>query len=759
MSVSFNPVLGWLGWLVIATLLCGLTWRVYRERLQSLSAPWRRTLLTLRFLTTGALLLFLARPAIVLTEPDDRPRRLLLLADSSRSMSVEDGPEGQTRRAAVLSLLQRQAEAFDDERIDVRLYDFSESLEPADEFADRTDGEWTDLAAAITETTKQNRDARVSAAVLFTDGAIRTPKPSTELVSAAVQTFAEETGATLNPVAIGSSTLSSEGVDLAVDEVLVAPTTFEKKTVPVRAKVRLQGFDGRKATVRLLLERPGPEGQAELVPLESAGGATPIKQVVGKGLSRTVSVDLSFRATEVGEFKLRVAVDPVEEELQQTNNVRDSLITVRKGGLRVLYLDTARWEQKFLRRVNTTSQVQVDYVFVPDAETLGELARDGGWFDTAQYDVFLIGDLPAASLDGSRRGAIGDDLADAVRRGAGVGLIAGPNLAERPIRGRLAQTLAAQFQGAAPLPREDGVRLTPTPEGLSHYVLKLGGPDVFETLPPLERVFPLRPVNNVVDVLAETPDGQPLLVAAEAGRGRTLVLGMADTWLWYRAGQEATHQRFWQQVILWLGHKDEEDRSGLVVTAAPREVDRGQSVEIEAFYGIEQLLSGGIDDDLRTEDLNRDSDGRIDVEIVRPDGTTETVLEGGRDDGNRLTYESTDEPGDYVVRATRRTADGEETAETAETAETRFIVNVSDPELDRPAIDLATLDRIAAGSGGLVLTPETFPDWIAELVASLDATDVSRERLISLWDGWPPLLVFLALAVIEWIMRKSRGLV
>ena len=29
-----------------------------------------------------------------------------------------------------------------------------------------------------------------------------------------------------------------------------------------------------------------------------------------------------------------------------------------------------------------------------------------------------------------------------------------------------------------------------------------------------------------------------------------------STWLWYLGGQHEAHQRFWQQVVLWLAHKD-----------------------------------------------------------------------------------------------------------------------------------------------------------------------------------------------------------
>ena len=737
MSISVNPVAGYLVWLLVSTGLLWATWRIYLPRIQPLSPAWRRVLLGFRLATTLALIVLLLRPSIVIDEPDDRPQRLLLLADSSRSMSVEDGPEGQSRREAVVSLIERSAGRLtDDERLEVRLYDFDQSLRSTETFGTATDGDWTDLAASLEELTRQNRDGRIASAVVLTDGAVRTAKPTSDLVAAAAQTFAEETGAAITPVAIGSSTLAIEGVDLVVEDVLVSPTTFEKKAVPVRAKVRLQNFDGRAANVRLLLEPLSGEG--ELIEIAPAPGTQPAASIRGRGATTTTTVELSFRAVQAGEFKLRVAVEPADDEIQTANNARDALITVRKGGLRVLYLDSARWEPKFIRRVNATSQIQLDYVFTPDFDSLVEAEQTDDWFTDQRYDVFLIGDIPVEAIDESRRVAIGGKLSAAIRRGAGVGLIAGPKLTERRPQGAFAVAMPGRFESGVPLATEEGVRLTPTPEGLSHFVLRLGGPQVFEQLPPLERVFPVVPSNEIVDVLAETPDGQPLVVVAEAGRGRTMLVAMSDTWLWYRAGQPEVHQRFWQQSLLWLGRKEEESDAGLQLTVSPRQVDRGEIVTAEASY----------------QSTSTAESGTLRVSLAKPDGTTAVLKDGGSESGFSIPVEDTDAAGDYTLKLERVVDD-----EPTETIERRFVVNASDPELDRPATDLATLDRVAAASGGTVITPERFDDWLTELLESLAAGDASRQRLVSLWDGWPPLIVFIVLAATEWTVRKSRGLV
>ena len=744
MSLTLDPIVGWFLWSVIAGLLFALLWLVYRPQLAELPAVWRRTLLMLRFGTLCLLLLLMLRPAIVISKPDDRPRKLLILIDQSRSMSVTDTAGNLSRREAAIELLQRNSSKFEESnRLAIQQFDFASELLPVTAPTLQTPGEWTDIRNAIAEATRGSASDRVVSALLLTDGAIRTPKPTSEAALAAVQTFVEETGANVNPVAVGSTTLAAEGVDLIVSDVLVTPVTFEKKIVPVQAKVRLQGFDGREATVRLLVERPGDDGSLSLQEVPLRRGATPTAVVRGRGLETELTVDLSFVASDIGDLKLRVAIDPLDEEVQQSNNSREALVTVQPGGLRVVYFDSARWEQKFIRQINRTSQIQLDYVFVPDAESFARDLEGADWFGQDGYDVYLVGDIPVELLD-DRPGAMGQQLAAAVRRGAGVGLLAGPRLAARPIRGTFAVTLPARLTTRKPLPVDNGVPLTPTPEGVSSYIMQLGGPEVFSALPPLERVFGLEPVNNVVDVLAEGPGERPLLAVAEAGRGRTLVFAAADTWLWYRAGNEAAHQRFWQQLLLWLGRKETESPAGLSLVLTPRQVDRGKPVTVTA--SVLDETGDSVDD----ASINLVLVGPAREEVLAEKVLAEKVSPGGVEESIAPAT-----AGDYIVRASRLAEDGS----VAEVVEKRFLVNASDPELDRPATDLAMLERIAAVSGGVVLTPESFDAWATDLLASLEAADVDREEVTSLWDDWPPLILLALVLTTEWAVRKAQGFV
>ena len=74
-----------------------------------------------------------------------------------------------------------------------------------------------------------------------------------------------ELGLPIYPVPYGG-TGGDAAFDLAVEEIAVDPLVFERKAVPVTARVRIAGGAGRAFTVRVLIEdrtgkRPGETGE------------------------------------------------------------------------------------------------------------------------------------------------------------------------------------------------------------------------------------------------------------------------------------------------------------------------------------------------------------------------------------------------------------------------------------------------------------------------------------------------------------------
>ena len=75
----------------------------------------------------------------------------------------------------------------------------------------------------------------------------------------------------------------------------------------------------------------------------------------------------------------------------------------------------------------------------------------------------------------------------------------------------------------------------------------------------------------------------------DGDKGRVLVLGAQDTWMWQRYGQPKAqdgkdiHSRFWRQMVLWLAHQDTDDSAVTARPAFPRLAVGGKQ---EVKFGI-----------------------------------------------------------------------------------------------------------------------------------------------------------------------------
>jgi hypothetical protein len=281
----------------------------------------------------------------------------------------------------------------------------------------------------------------------------------------------------------------------------------------------------------------------------------------------------------------------------------------------------------------------------------------------------------------------------------------------------------------------------PTDKGLKGFVMQLGPRDksraLWAGLPLLAGANRLKPSNEQqVEVWAETPEKQPLLLVNEAGRSRVAAFAVDTTWLWVSYDHAELHQRFWRQMILWLARKEADKDQPVWVKVEPRNYSPG---------AIASLTFGA-----RTADGDPLADANFEVEVTKPDGKPDKLTPHEASDESSSEFTKTAEPGDYWVRVTA--------GKTGQSAYTRFIVDARDLELDYPSADYDFLKELASVSGGTSLKPE-------ELGALLDRlkqtkmSDLTRIQVISLWDNWWLLLVFVCLMTSEWYLRKKNGLV
>lgn len=750
--MTLEPIWSWPVVVLTALALTAFVWATYRAQAAALTVGRRRTLLALKLIAVAVLVFAMFRPAVQFTETDENSAQLLIALDVSRSMNTPDGPASLTRFQAAQQDLQRQSNRWKSlsNRIAIRQFEFDQELRPAREGLTAGDGDATAIGATLESLLREVRQERTIGILLLSDGAQRALPPyDIDPLQAARKLAAEQ--APVYPIGYGATSLSSAAADLALQDLLIDPVVFERKLVPIKVQLRALGANRQRARLRVLVEdRTGKTiGEAgELVPAAGSATAKVQTEVEIRGNQDTQTIDLSFIPQKPGELKVAVEVEPLEGEVVTRNNRVETIITVRQGGLRVAYLDSARPEQYFLRMVNGADKIQLDWIEIRRGRFRDKTRIDPALFDRGEYDVYILGDVPADVIGLP----LLSKLADRVQEGAGLMMTGG---LENFSAGGYGSSPIADFLPVvlAPGPGSGGPDLTrqhsgpqamvPTETGLRRFVMQLASPEqnraTWTALAPLVGATRLQPKSDLVEVWAETRDGTPLLCAAEVGRARVVAFGGDTTYQWVMHERAREHQRFWRQMILWLARKEADSDQNIWVKVEPRNLFPGNVAPLE--FGA------------RTDTGDPIPDAEFQVEVRNPAGTVIAANVRRSQDQTFAEFAETQIPGDYWVRVSAR-KDGNQIGLDAST---RFIVDATDLELDQPNADYETLQQIARLTGGQMLRSEDL-DGFLDRLEQMKLDDLLRVRILPLWDNWLLLLLFVTILTAEWACRKAWGL-
>ncbi len=729
--------------LVVLVSLVGIP----RDRL----TPGRRYILTvLRLIAAALAILALLRPTLIHTEKRRQPATLVLLVDRSRSMSVADAFGGKTRWRALRDTLAEAMPALDDLReqeIEVQVYTFDADTHAQEwkngriGLPDEPLGEQTAIGAALEDILRREAGKRLLGVILLSDGAQRAYAPRDLAPQNPARRLADF-GFPLYAFAFGQARGLGQARDVAVKDLLVNPTVFVKNELAVQSNVRVDGLVNQDIPVQLLFETPA--AKMEVVSTKDLHSAKD---------GASLPVEMSYVPQTPGEYKLTVRAEKQPGEVVTTNNELSTFVTVLKGGLNVLYVEGAlRVEQKFLRRsLDASADIKVDYVRLPPPDPLKPRALDlKPFFARGKYDVYLIGDVDSTWFRPDELAA----LAGVVQQGAGLLMLGGlhtfapggytdtPLAHLLPIvmndldRNRYGEPILPQLHLPGPIKMVPSKRL-----GARHFALQLASGDAnraaWEKLPPLDGANKFDKLKLTAQVLAETPDGKPLLVAGEAG-GRVMALAVDSTWRWWLGGYESEHKRFWRQAILWLARKDEQTEGNVWIKLAQRRFAPGGRVEFAAGAKSPQ---GDIY-----------SDAEFQAKVIQPDGTERPVHLARGSEEMSAVFAETQQAGDYTVVVSASRA-GEELG----TAKARFLIYEQDLELDNAAADsnlLGSLAKVSEQSGGRLLAPEELPKLLDEIKQQPPNQDVEREVKETPWDTWPFFALFVAVLSADWFLQE-----
>ncbi len=772
------------GSLAFAFAIAGLFLIILVTLLSYIGVPGASTkriiiLVLLRLAAFMLALVPLLRPSVGLMRHQEDDSHLWVLVDTSESMAVGDETGGKTR----WDLLQKQIGANRDlfERLKneqgttVKWYAFDEKIYEWDPDKPAPPaGKLTDIGGALHQLLDQKGQKPSRGLVLLSDGSENGPQRFPARAEAGRWLAS---GCPIQTFAYGNPTTTMGQKDVALSNILTEPSPLIPMGGELTVKVRLDapGFAGN--SVRILLKLDDKLVQPKVV---VEGIELPTTDANRRNLVRLTRPDglevwLKYKPMDkVGEIKVSVFVEDPDRpgqvllgEQTPINNRIETFVTVAKEGLSVLYLEKPRaWEpQALIDAMVRDPQISVYPVWIRGG--LKNAADPGGdplGLGDRAWDVVILGDVLADQI----RKAGGQDALTRIEklvreRGAGFLTLGGyasygdGDWAQTPIESLLPTRLDRKGQ------KEKEAKMVPTEPGLRlyGYVMNLGQgaagvKDSWDKLRELEGHSTLGSPKPGANILAESNDGSALLVSQNYGNGRVMAFAGDTTHRWVRNPQtRLLHDRFWQRMIRWLAHREEQGGSVYVAPDTrrlPTRSDLGFRVGIRGKSGAE--IEGGT----------------YVVEILRPDQTKEIVPTSRASAEVRGRYEGTDKPGEYRVLVRGEAKDVDGTMIQGE-ASARVVVFEEDQEMARIAADPTFLENLARSGGGQFAGErgERLGDYLRTLLDKPPKFDRADFELYPDWrnmessatgSGFLVLfyLVFVAILGGEWLLRRMWNL-
>lgn len=729
---------------------------------------WKGPLALLRLVSLAALLLMLSQPVLRFAHVDRVRPSVVLLVDNSESMARSDPklPFAQAQREAAgtgmdtaamrrLTRLERANALVNrsglvaelTKRYSVRAYSFAGDTYPLPLPAERKrldtyrlavppdtkTGDSTRIGSALRRMLTDLQVQNVAGALILSDGGSNLGEDPL-----AVAEEARKARIPVSAVGIGDPTHTR---DIALLSVLADDVVRVNNTVTVYASLSQRGYAGKTVAVTLL------RGQ----------------EVVGRQNVRLArdeakqEIRFSYIATRPGRHYYTVRVTPQPDEVTAANNTRGFVQSVISKKLKVLYVESEpRYEYRYLKNaiLRDTSLDFACLLLSGDARTRGGEGnfRIGGFPQTEkelfEFDILLLGDVPRSFFSQTQLEAIRRFVED---RGASLLVIAGEQhmpheYAGTPLESVLPVTFASNPD---PVITEDPFLWKLTEQGRQNPVTILeddpaANRRVWESLSGMYWAAGVQRARPGATVLAEHPTRRnangpyPLVALQPFGAGRCYISLVDTTWVWrWRVGDRYFY-RYWGQVLRSLTPRELPGNSRLVQL----NLDRGSY-----RLGERATLSARLLDPY--------------YHPVKVDHVAAT-LRGEDGQTRQITLEATPgSPGLYTAQYQAEHVGKYEArvvspANSQARATAGFVVESLALERQKPEMDEALLQKVAAAGGGKYYRPDALANWLKTLPNN--PLQVRSEEEIELWNAPLLFLMFLAPLTAEWLVRKRKGM-
>lgn len=730
-----------LAWGVGILAVVALRWtiRSYGCTTRPLGRRERVFLVSLRCVAVLGVLLIMARPVLRWTRTVEDRGTIAMLVDDSRSMTIRDVtvPRGKpaSRLEQLDDLLRNQRIALDRIRrmYDVQSFAFDAVLRVAEPEQVTGKGSATALATAVHDAFQRSsgEGRRLVGVLLMSDGG----ENFSAVDPLAVAGELGQAGVPLWTIGLGNELPAGQTRSLAARRLTAPSRVAVLNRLTARAEFLALGLGGRPVQIELLVDDEVVEAKT-LRPVQPR---------------ETLAAEFAYTPAKPGLHKLTVRATANDLEPARRTVALSQFLHVTKDYIQVLYIDRPRYERAAIAR-SLESAKELRLTKAQVGKTGGRIVnrlprRIDEW---QAFDAFILGDVTTREIYPTQL----EILRDLVRgRGRGVVLIGSERgLGNAAFAGTaLADVLpmAASSKGELRGP----LAIRPTAAGLQHPICRLATTleetqRLWSLVPPAPEADVLRSPKPAAVTLLADPAARPLLLVQEAGTGRSAVLAIDSTWRWpleMEQGREV-HARFWRQLILWLANR----QPGVWVTTnqaryqLARLAGASEAVVVEA--GVDVFGTAAA-----PQKVN------LTGEIRGPNGSREALSFVRRNDRFEA-RPAVAMGGDYQIEV-KAIVDGVP----ADPARTAFVVESPDIEMQEGTANFELLRQMTArtaSAGGSFVTADHAGDLFDRILAGDRTVRRTVSRTTNLMDQarWPILAIVIGVLVVEWIVRKRRGL-
>lgn len=726
--------------LLLVLALAALVWWMYGKTRQSVSPARRKFLIVVRALTVAVLVAMVLRPVLRLPKLKSDETFVVLMLDTSKSMTIEDSALGGTRFDSARKLLfgmdGRKGLADDlSASFAVRTFSLDEGARRVrDPNALKPEGERTGYFRSLREVDQEMRGATLAAVVVLSDGGNNGSGSPVEMAE-----HFKTQDILLYTVGFGNS---NPPKDYEIVRVAVPRQVRRNAQVEAFATVRCTGF---KQPFTVFLR----QGEAILSNMD-------VRPQENKDMYQ---VRFTFYPEKEGAQKYNLFIKPGEGEKVTDNNQREFLVDVVESRLPVLYVEgSPRTEFRFIRRAlfrdqdfRIVSLLRTGHgrFYVQGADDMPELQKG---YPTNKdllfkFEAVVFGDIEAGFFTPEQLKMTEEFVKE---RGGGFAMLGGVNSFNLGnYKGTsIEQMLPVLLQDSKNAYSFDRFKMQ-VPEGaLKHPILHQDddleeNKRAWDRVPELDGYNHIKGAKTAAQVLAVNPkSNQPVLAVQNYGRGRVAAFCTGGSWAWRMAvtTEIEIQEKFWRQLVRWLAVGSKES----VSLALDRDVyAKGEPVILRAT-----VLGNAL------EAVN---DAKVKAVFLDPFGNSEEIdmpWTLTRDGVYQCRYE-TREHGDHKV-----TVRVEMPKLKPIEVGTSFSVTHPFHEFNNTGLNEGLLRKMAETAGGQYFN-EKDADGLAPALKKLLERRERAGSFVEEKDLWDAPIFFLLLVVflgVEWSVRRRGGL-